>query len=321
MNEAILLADRSPSLRRRVLVELLDVPEDDKEVRELDALRDAEAAAVPVAGATTRELGFALSRLAHLGLSRGHPIVDRVAKKLLRMQLDNGSWAPPDGGRGKPGDEGYSMSPLQTAMPLRGLAEAGYATHAACERGYEWLLEHRLDDGSWPTGMTAGTRKFVAGYRRLARSTGCRSNTTGALACLVRHPERRESDAARRAADILLRRETREESTFGAEVSRLCGVEEAMGFLTFYARFDVAFLLDLCSRAGVAREDRRMGELAAEIEAWRNDAGLFDHPVYPHLSRWLTLDVLAALRRLEHGTWVSQDDLRTTHGKPKMIRS
>ena len=233
MNEAILLADRSPSLRRRVLVELLDVAEDDKEVRELDALRDVEAAAVPVggAGATTRELGFALSRLAHLGLSRGHPIVDRVAKKLLRMQLDNGSWAPPDGGRGKPGDEGYSMSPLQTALPLRGLAEAGYATHAACERGYEWLLEQRLDDGSWPTGMTAGTRKFVAGYRRLARSSGCRSNTTGALACLVRHPERRESDAARRAADILLRRETREESTFGAEVSRLAVVEDADGLL------------------------------------------------------------------------------------------
>jgi hypothetical protein len=318
MNEAILLADRSPSLRRRVLVELLGAAEDDEEVRELDALRDTEAAAVPVAGATTRDLGFALSRLAHLGLSRGHPIVDRVAKKLLRMQLDNGSWPLPSGRRG---DEGYSMSPLQTSLPLRGLAEAGYATHAACERAYEWLLEQRLDDGSWPTGTAAGTRAFVAGYRRLARSSGCRSNTTGALACFVRHPERCESDAARDAADILLRRETREESTFGAEVSRLCGVEDAMGFVTFYARFDLAFLLDLCARAGVSREDRRMGELATELEAWRNDAGLFDHPVYPHLSRWLTLDVLTALRRLEHGTWVSQDDLRTTHGKPKMIRS
>ncbi len=318
MNDAILLADRSPSLRRRVLVELLDVPEDDAEVRELDALRDDEARAIPIGGTTTRELGWSLSRLAHLGLGRGHPIVDRVARKLLRMQSDNGSWPLP---RGKRGEEGYTMSPLQTSLPMRGLAEAGYATHAACERAYTWLLDQRLEDGSWPTGTAAGTRAFVAGYRRLPRSKGCRSNTTGALACLAHHPERRSSEEARRAADILLRRETREESTFGAEVSRLTGIEEPAGFVTFYARFDLAFLLDLAARAGVSREDRRMGELATELEGRRNDAGLYEHPVYPHLSRWLTLDVLTALRRLEDGDWVSQDDLRTTMGRPGMSRS
>lgn len=319
MNEAILLADRSPSLRLRVLVELLGASEDDTEVRELEPLRDAEAAAMPIDGTTTRELGFALSRLAHLGLSRGHPLVDKAARKLLRMQLHNGSWPLPSGGRR--GDEGYSMSPLQTSMPLRGLAAAGYATHAACERAYAWLLDQRLDDGSWPTGTAAGTRAFVAGYRRLPRSKGCRSNTTGALACLAHHPELRTSDAARRAADILLRRETREESTFGAEVSRLCGVEEPTGFVTFYARFDLAFLFELASRVGVSREDRRMGELADELEGRRNAAGIYEHPVYPHLSRWLTLDVLTSLRRLEHGDWVSQDDLRTTMGRPGMSRS
>ena len=320
MNEAILLADRSPSLRRRVLVELLNVSEDDKEVRELAVLREEEAARVRVDDATTRELGFALSRLAHLGLSRGHPIIDKVARKLLRMQLHDGSWPLPARRRGPRGEEGYSMSPLQTSLPLRGLAEAGYATHAACERAYEWLLDKRLEDGSWPTGTAAGTRAFVAGYRRLPRSRGCRSNTTGALAALAHHPTLRVSDDARRAADILLRRETREESTFGAEVTRLCGVEEPAGFVTFYARFDLAFLLDLASRVGVSREDRRMGELATELEARRNDAGLYEHPVYPHLSRWLTLDVLTALRRVDEGDWVSQDDLRTSMGRPTLIR-
>ena len=318
VNEAILLADRSPALRWRVLVELLGVPEDDAEVRELEPLRDAEAAAVPITGTTTRELGFALSRLAHLGLRRGHPVVDRVARKLIRMQQHDGSWPLPRDRRGD--GEGYTMSPLQTSMPLRGLAEAGYATHAACERAYEWLLEQKLEDGSWPTGTAGGTRAFVAGYRRLPRSNGCRSNTTGALASLAHHPELRSSDEARRAADILLRRETREEATFGAEVSRLTGVEEPMGFLTFYARFDLAFLFDISARAGVSRDDRRMGELAEELEGRRNDAGLFEHPVYPHLSRWLTLDMLTALRRLDDATWVSQDDLRTAHGKPKLIR-
>ena len=321
MNEALLLADRSAALRRRVLVELLGVAENDAEVRELETLRDAEAAQVFVDFATTRDLGFALSRLAHLGLRRGHPIVDRVARRLLKMQRADGSWPLPREKRGHLGDEGYTMSPLQTSLPLRGLAEAGYATHAGAGRAYAWLLDKRLEDGSWPTGTASGTRAYVAGYRRLPRSPGCRSNTTGALACLAHHPELRTSEEARRAADILLRRETREESTFGSEISRLAGVEEPAGFVTFYARFDIAFLLDLCSRVGVSTDDRRMGELGAEVEGRRNAAGMYEHPSYPHLSRWLTLDVLLSLRRLGDASWSSTDDLRTAMPKPRSRRS
>lgn len=313
-----MLADRSPSLRRRVLTELMGVLESDKEVRELDPLRDEEAEAVPSDGREPRELGFTLSRLAYLGLRRGHAAVDRVARRLLRLQSADGSWPLP---RSKRGDEGYTMSPLQTSLPLRGLAEAGYATQAGAGRAYRWLLDRRLEDGSWPTGKAAGTDAYVAGYRRLPRSPGCRSNTTGALACLVHHPDLRSSDDARRAADILLRRETREESTFGSEVSRLCGVEEPAGFVTFYARFDLAFLLDLCSRAGVSRDDRRMGELVDDVERLRNGAGLFEHPAYPHLTRWLTLDVSLSLQRLEGATWTSLDDLRTTYSRPARRRS
>jgi hypothetical protein len=256
-----------------------------------------------------------------MGLRRGHPLVDRVARRLLRMQQSDGSWPLPREKRGHTGDEGYTMSPLQTALPLRGLSEAGYATHGGAERAFAWLLDKRLEDGSWPTGTASGTRAFVAGYRRLPRSPGCRSNTTGALACLAHHPELRTSDEARRAADILLRRETREESTFGSEVSRLAGVEEPAGFVTFYGRFDLAFLLDLCSRVGVSRDDRRMGELASDVADLRNEVGLFEHPVYPHLSRWLTLDVLLALRRLDDADWSSTDDLRTAMGRPGTRRS
>jgi hypothetical protein len=318
VNEAILLADRSAALRRRVLVELLDVPTDDPEVVELEALRDAEAAAIALDGDEPRDLGFVLSRLAHLGVRKGHPLVDRVARRLLKMQRSDGSWPVPRARRRD--DEGYSMSPLQTSLPLRGLAEAGYATHAGAERAFRWLLDKRLEDGSWPTGTAAGTRAYVAGYRRLPRSPGCRSNTTGVLACLAHHPKLRTSDDARRAADILLRRETREESTFGSEISRLVGVEAPAGFVTFYARFDLAFLLDLCSRVGVSRDDRRMSELASDVSALRNEAGMFEHPSYPHLTRWLTFDVLLALRRVDDASWASQDDLRTTLSGPRTRR-
>ncbi len=153
-----------------------------------------------------------------------------------------------------------TSSRLQTSIPLRGLAAAGYATDPRAERAYDWLLAQRLDDGAWPTGLASGTLGYVAGYRRLAHSRwGCRSNTTGALACLALHPTRRRGPEARRALDLLLGRETREAHTLGYEVARVLGAEPARGFFTFYARFDLAQMLDLCRRVGAGPEDAARG--------------------------------------------------------------
>ena len=99
--------------------------------------------------------------------------------------------------------------------------------------------------------VRAGRQPPEKEYRRLTRGAGCRSATTGAVACLALHPERSRSDAARIGVDHLLARETRDESTLGWEVSRLVGLERAMGQVTFYVTFDLAFLLDLASRCGV----------------------------------------------------------------------
>ena len=59
------------------------------------------------------------------------------------------------------------MIPLQTALPLRGLAAVGAAEEPFCERAYEWLLAQRLEDGAWPSGLASGVHGYVAGYRRL----------------------------------------------------------------------------------------------------------------------------------------------------------
>ena len=48
------------------------------------------------------------------------------------------------------------MVPLQTALPLIGLCACGYATDPATARGFDWLLDQRLGDGSWPTGLAGG---------------------------------------------------------------------------------------------------------------------------------------------------------------------
>jgi len=342
---ALLLADRSPALRYRALIEVDGARPDDAEVT---ALRDEVANSPEVSRAltlpepTARGLSYALCRLAYLGLGRGHAAVDDLAGKLFAMQRPDGSW-PSQAWSGRaneapsrtrasrtrasrtqsarPSQEGYQWRPLQTALPLRGLAAAGFATDPRAERAYAWLLAHRFDDGSWPYGQAAGQKPgAVVGYRRLPRSEGCRATTTGALACFAHHPERRTSDEARAALDLILQRETREEATLGHEVARLLGVERVLGFATFYAKFDLAFLLDLATRIGVSADDVRVADLVAFLEAKRGPYGLWDHPVHPHLTRWLTLDLLASLRRLESGDWAGRDLRSSFRAYPKRRR-
>lgn len=317
---ALLLADRSPALRFRALVEVDGLGLDDPEVSALAAQLPSLPEVDRVVSSMTPDLSglsFALSRLDFLGLSRGHPVVDEIAEKIFEQQKKDGSWphygwASLDRKSKLPADEGYNWRPLQVALPLRGLCTVGYADDPRSERAFEWLLAHRFDDGSWPYGQ-AGVQKAgnVAAYRRLPRSEGCRATTTGALACFARHPDRRTSEDARQALDLLLQRETRDEWALGAEVSRLAGAEPPRGFATFYARHDLAFILDIASRMAASADDVRIADLIAFLETRRGPLGMWDHPRHPQLSRWLTLDILASRRRIESGDW-SGRDLRST---------
>jgi hypothetical protein len=337
---ALLLADPSPCLRWLALRDLLHLPADHPEVQELAPLRladplvadllalqekDGSWAGGPFAYGRTGaspilSTALALARLGYLGFDRDLPAVRRAADYLFARQLPDGSW--PLAGEAvqvdsEPGaaQEGYTMVPLQTAFPLRGLAACGYAAEAGAERAYDWLLAQRLEDGAWPTGVAGvgengeGVLGYVAGYRRLAHSRwGCRSNTTGVLLCLSLHPERRRSAAARRALDLLLGRETRERRAVGFEVARLLGAQPAHGFFTFFARFDLALVLDLCARLEVSPEDPRLASLLAFIAQAQGPYGLWEYAERPQVARWVTFDLLRSLSRLDaDGGWVGAE--------------
>lgn len=220
---ALLLADPSPSLRLLILRDLLRTDAADPELHELAALQPADPLVADLLarqgadgawagggisgidrGDATRATFQALFRLGYLGFGPAHPAVARGAAYLFSLQQSDGSWPLARGGDEEAAREGYTTISLQTSLPLRALAACGYATDERAERAYEWLLAQRLDDGAWPTGVAAGMLGRVAGYRRLPHSSwGCRSNTTGALACLALHPQRRHSPAARRALDLI----------------------------------------------------------------------------------------------------------------------
>jgi hypothetical protein len=343
---ALLLADPSPCLRSLALRQLLGRSDDHPEVRELAALNDQDPLVsdllalqqqdgswerVDLASQISRlrATALALSRLGYLGYAPDHPAVKRGAAYLFSQQQADGSWALAevrsgvDGGlQSEAEDEGYSMIPLQTALPLQGLAMCGYATDPRAERAYEWLIEQRLPDGAWPTGIASGTYGYVGGYRRLAHSRwGCRSNTTGALICLAHHPERRTSPEARQSLDLLLGRETREAHTLGFEIARLIGVERARGFLTYYARYDLALVLDLCWRVGANRADERIDELVSFLQGLQGEYGLWEYKPRPQISRWVTFDLLRSLSRLdEEGDWLSIEPRTPFQAYPKRRR-
>jgi hypothetical protein len=307
-----LLADPSPCLRWLALRQLFQLPDDHPEVRELEAVRkddplvaslldrqQADGSWQAEASSTLKSTALALTRLGYLGFGPELPAVQRGADYLFSQQAADGSWPLPQERPDQGEDGGYDMVPLQTALPLRGLAACGYAADPRAERAYEWLLAQRLPDGAWPTGKAGGVFGFVAGYRRLAHSRwGCRSNTTGALICLALHPERRTGPEARRALDLLLGRETRERQPLGFEVARLLGAEPASGFFTFYARFDLALLLDLCARVEASPEDERVAGLIQFLHRERGPFGLWEYLPRPQVSRWLTFDLLRSLSRL-----------------------
>jgi hypothetical protein len=322
----LLLADPSACLRLLVLRELLGRPDDDVEVQELAGLRDGDAVVADLIagqqadgswradgriwqGGPMRATALALMRLGYLDYGPEHATVQRGAEYLFSLQHKDGSWPIPGGGEGSREHEGYSMIPLQTAIPLRSLAACGYATDPRCEHAYDWLLAQRLEDGAWPTGIASGVYGYVAGYRRLAHSRwGCRSNTTGSLICLSLHPARCGGTEAHRALDLLLGRETREVQPLGFEVARLIGVEPVRGFFTFFARFDLALVLDLCWRVGATLEDRRVADLAAFVRTLQGPYGLWDYAARPQASRWVTFDLTRSFTRLgESGDWQSAE--------------
>jgi hypothetical protein len=262
--------------------------------------------------------------LGYFGLGRDHPAIRRGAEYLFSQQQSDGSFplisqgALLDGGK-LDEDIKYHMIPLQTALPLLGLAWAGYATDSRTERAYEWLLAEELPQGGWPSGRHENQYIFSAGYRRLAHSEfGCRTNTTAVVSALAIHSTRRTSSSAQRGLDLLLAHEHRPTQTLGFEVARIIGAEPPRGGFTYFKRYDVAQILDLSWRIGANLEDPRVAENVQFVQELQGDYGLWKYERYPEVSRWVSFDILRSLSRLDQETdWFSMTPRTPFQAYPK----
>ena len=101
----------------------------------------------------------------------------------------------------------------------------------------------------------------------------------------------------------MLGRETREAYALGYEVARLVGAEIARGFFTYFARFDLALMLELCGRVGASKDDARVADLLAFVVGLQGEYGLWEFRDRPQIARWLTFDLMRSMNRLEVGDW------------------
>jgi hypothetical protein len=101
----------------------------------------------------------------------------------------------------------------------------------------------------------------------------------------------------------------------------MIGVEPARGFLTHYARFDLAQVLDLCWRAGASRDDERVVELVTFVQELQGPYGLWEYIPRPQASRWVTFDLLRSLSRLsEAGEWLSLEPRTPFQAYPRRTK-
>ena len=325
----LLLADRSACLRYRVLSERLAASDEAAEVLPLmltdPVIKDllelqSDDGHWAVGDGAWRGNGnpllltaVALRRLALAGLTRSFEPVARGVEWLFSYQRETGEWPRPRptgetrAATGVEGGDGEDWSPMQTAIPLAAIAQAGYAEDPRAERAYEWLLERRLDEGVWPTGWVQGDYRNVANYRVIAQSAqGCRSNTTMALQCFAAHPTRRSSDAAVRALDLLLTKRSLDTSAYGFDLARVMGRQPLVGFISHYARFDVLTVLNLAADIGADMSDDRVARFVAFAEAQAEPQGFVSCAAAPELSRWLTYETLRVVARVRgNRDWVS----------------
>ena len=325
----LLLSDPSPCLRYKVLTELFNKKTNDPEVRDLIPLlqsdRIFESLSVD-SPPTIHQTIVELRRLDFLGFTSEHPAVQKRAEYLFSCQKKDGSWplrqlySKTDDSDEK--NPGYSMVPLQTALPLMALTACGYATDVRVAKAFEWLLSKRLPDGGWPSGRASGVFGYVAGYRKLPHSRGgCRSNTTASVIALSVHPDLCSGLEVRRGLDLLLGRETQDVRNIGFETARLIGAEETRGFFTYFARFDPALILELCWRTGIDRSDARVEALAKFLLQERGPNGLWQYPARRQASMWITYSILRSLRGIDDGeSWVGDEPRTPFQTYPKQER-
>jgi squalene cyclase len=134
------------------------------------------------------------------GLTRAHPALEKAAEFLFGCQTDEGDFR---------GMYGNQYTPNYSAAIMELLIKAGYGNDPRLEKGFQWLLAMRQQDGGWAIPLrTVGAKLDVTftDYPTLTpdRSKPCSHLVTGiVLRAFAAHERYRRSEEARTAGKLM----------------------------------------------------------------------------------------------------------------------
>jgi hypothetical protein len=188
------------------------------------------------------------------GFTREHPGARRAAQFLFSCQAEEGDI------RGMLANQ---YATYYTGAILALLIEAGYVDDPRIDKGIQWLLEMRQDDGGWSIPLITHKLDRATQYHLTSefadpiepdRSKPFSHNATGmVIRAFAAHSEHRKSEAARTAAQLL-------KSRF-FQPDRYSSYQAA----SYWVRFEYPFwwnnlvaALDSVTLIGVSKEDEKI---------------------------------------------------------------
>ena len=247
--------------------------------------------------------------LADLGLRAGDAEADAIAVRLLEQAAPEGAFQvvvnvhPRYGGTGT---DQWAWALCDAPSILYALARMGFQGDSRVQ-GAARHLAGLLRENGWPCAVSASMGKFRGPGRK---GDPCPYATLVCLKALAELPGWRESDACRIGAEALLRlwetRKARKPYLFGMGTD----FAKLKAPLIWY---DILHLLEVLTRFAWLRDDPRLQEMLARVEAKADDQGRFTpESVYRAWSDWdfgqkrepspgLTLLAARTLRRTRQG--------------------
>lgn len=229
------------------------------------------------------------------GFTRAHPALEKAAEFLLGFQTDEGDFR---------GMYGNQYTPNYSAAIMELLTKAGYGNDPRIEKGFQWLLAMRQQDGGWAIPLrTVGAKLDVTftDYQTLKPDSARPSShliTGVVLRAFAAHDRYRTTEAARTAGKLLISR------LFQRDTYTDRGAPSYWTKFTFPFWFtDLLSALDSLSLLGFTADEPKIKEALDWFVTSQGEDGLWNLTLLKaksdeDLRLWLGLAICRVFRRL-----------------------
>lgn len=238
---------------------------------------------------TFRTLGIFVEK--H-GLTKRHPAIVRAANYLFSKQTKEGDFR---------GIYGHQYSPNYSAAIMELMIKAGYNDDTRIDKGFQWLVSMRQDDGGWAVPLrTAGVKLDAIAAEEAIMPDRSKPSSHWATGVVLRafaaHEKQRKTNTARGAGQFLASRFFKKDSYPDRQA------------VDFWARFSYPFWftdllssLDSLSLIGFSPDD----PLVSKGIEWFVDKQQTDgtwrlkllKTKDKYLSRWIALAICRVFKR------------------------